>query len=73
MSQWPSAKSRHILSALLRIGWRRIKRERVGSSHKVLSCETWPDFVFSFHDNEEIGPKMLARIARRTGLTPDDL
>jgi len=29
--------------------------------------------VFSFHDNEEIGPKMLARIAKRTGLTSDDL
>jgi hypothetical protein len=29
--------------------------------------------LFAFHDREEIGPKMLARIARRTGLTPDDL
>jgi len=33
----------------------------------------WPDFVFGFHDNEEIGPRMLARIAKRTGLTPNDL
>ncbi len=30
-------------------------------------------FVFAFHDREEIGPRMLARIAKRTGLTPDDL
>jgi hypothetical protein len=29
--------------------------------------------MFGFHDNEEIGPKMLARIAKRTGLTPEDL
>jgi hypothetical protein len=29
--------------------------------------------VFAFHDGEEIGPQMLARIAKRTGLTPDDL
>jgi predicted RNA binding protein YcfA (HicA-like mRNA interferase family) len=29
--------------------------------------------VFAFHDGEEIGPRMLARIAKRTGLTPDDL
>jgi hypothetical protein len=29
--------------------------------------------VFAFHDNEEIGPRMLARIAKRTGLTPNDL
>jgi hypothetical protein len=30
-------------------------------------------FVFAFHDGEEIGPKMLARIARHTGLRPEDL
>jgi hypothetical protein len=29
--------------------------------------------VFAFHDDDEIGPRMLARIAKRTGLTPDDL
>jgi hypothetical protein len=29
--------------------------------------------VFAFHDDGEIGPRMLARIAKRTGLTPDDL
>ena len=30
-------------------------------------------FVFAFHDTDEIGPKMLARIAKHTGLAPDDL
>jgi hypothetical protein len=29
--------------------------------------------VFAFHDGEEIGPRMLARVARHTGLTPEDL
>jgi len=29
--------------------------------------------VFAFHDREEVGPKMLVRIAKRTGLAPDDL
>jgi len=29
--------------------------------------------VFAFHDDEEIGPRMLARIGKRTGLRPDDL
>jgi hypothetical protein len=33
----------------------------------------WTDYVFAFHDREEIGPKMLARIAKHTGLTPEDL
>jgi hypothetical protein len=32
-----------------------------------------PNYVFAFHEGEEIGPKMLARIARHTGLTPEDL
>ena len=57
------------MAALNRVGWN-IKR-RTGS-HRVLEREGWPNFVFAFHDREEIGPKMLARIARRTGLTPDD-
>lgn len=70
MSQWPAAKARRVLAALLRIGWR-IKRE--ASSHKTLAREGWPDVVFAFHDSEEIGPRMLARIARRTGLRPEDL
>jgi predicted RNA binding protein YcfA (HicA-like mRNA interferase family) len=59
------------LAALLGIGWR-IKRESRGS-HRILSRPGWPDVVFAFHDAEEIGPKMLARIKKRTGLTPNDL
>jgi predicted RNA binding protein YcfA (HicA-like mRNA interferase family) len=70
MSQWSSAKAKRVLAALLRIGWS-IKRET--SSHKTLSRSGWPDVVFAFHDKEEIGPKMLARIAKRTGLKPEDL
>ena len=33
----------------------------------------WADVTFAFHDGEEIGPRMLARIAKRTGLRPEDL
>jgi len=70
MSQWPSAKARVILKALLQIGWR-IKRQ--SGSHKTLAREGWADVVFAFHDGEEIGPRMLARLAKHTGLTPEDL
>lgn len=59
-----------MLAALLRIGWS-VKRE--SGSHRTLMRERWPDVVFAFHDSEEIGLKMLARIAKVTGLTPDDL
>lgn len=47
--------------------------KRQSGSHKTLSRPGWPDFVFAFHDGETIGPKMLARIAKRTGLRPGDL
>ena len=70
MTQWPAAKARRVLAALLRIGWQ-IKRE--SGSHRTLSRAGWPDAVFAFHDNDEIGPRMLARLAKRTGLTPEDL
>ncbi|HOB74317.1 MAG TPA: type II toxin-antitoxin system HicA family toxin [Phycisphaerae bacterium] len=70
MSQWRLTRAGKVLSALLRIGWS-IKRQ--SGSHKTLSRHGWPDYVFAFHDSEEIGPRMLARIGKRTGLTPDDL
>jgi len=67
---WGAAKARKVLSALLRKGW---VQKRQAGSHRTLAREGWPDFVFSFHDDEEIGPKMMARIAKHTGLTPNDL
>ncbi|MGI9175577.1 MAG: type II toxin-antitoxin system HicA family toxin [Rhodothermales bacterium] len=71
MSQFGSVKARKLLRALLKIGWQ-IKREGRGS-HQILEREGWPDFVFAFHDGEEVGPRMLARVAKRTGLKPSDL
>ena len=70
MSTWRSTRARRVLAALNRIGWT-TKRQTV--SHRVLAREGWPNFVFAFHDRDEIGPRMLARLARHTGLTPDDL
>jgi len=70
MSQWGSAKSRKVLQALLSIGWQ-VKRQT--GSHKVLSHSNYPVFVFAFHEGVEIGPKMLARIAKHTGLKPEHL
>lgn len=70
MTSWPSAKARRVLAALYRVGW---TLRRQSGSHKTLSRPGWPDFVFAFHDNDEIGPRMLARIAKHTGLKPEDL
>jgi predicted RNA binding protein YcfA (HicA-like mRNA interferase family) len=70
MSQWPSIKARQLLAALLALGWE-VKRQ--SGSHRTLAREGWHDVVFAFHDGEEIGPRMLARIAKHTGITPQDL
>ena len=70
MSRWPSAKARDVLRALERIGW---KVKRQSGSHKTLAREGYADVVFAFHDRDEIGPKMLARLSKHTGLTPEDL
>ena len=70
MSRFAAAKARRVLAALKRIGWSVI---RTTGSHKTLVRDGWPDFVFSFHDSDEIGSAMLARIAKRTGLAPEDL
>ena len=70
MSRWPSAKARRVLAALLRIGWL-VKRQ--SGSHRTLSRASWPNYVFAFHVDEEIGPRMMARIAKHTGLTKGDL
>ena len=70
MSHWPSCKARKVLAALLRLGWS-VKRQ--SGSHKTLERTGWPDVVFPFHDGDEIGPRMLARIAKHTGLTTSDL
>jgi predicted RNA binding protein YcfA (HicA-like mRNA interferase family) len=70
MSTWPAMKAGRVLRALQRIGWK-IKRQP--SSYRVLERPNWPDYTFAFHDGEEIGPVMLAKIAKRTGLRPQDL
>jgi predicted RNA binding protein YcfA (HicA-like mRNA interferase family) len=70
MGRWPAHKASRVLAALLRIGWN-IKRQR--GSHRILGKEGWADVTFAFHDRDELGPHMLARIAKYTGLTPDDV
>lgn len=70
MSTWPSCKAKKVFNALIRAGW---EQKRCCGSHRILKHQHFPDFVFAFHDNQEIGPKMLARISKHTGLRPIDL
>lgn len=71
MSRWPSTKAARVLAALIRIGW--VVKRQGGTSHRVLGRDGWSDVAFAFHDGDEVGPRMLAKLAKRTGLQPDDL
>jgi len=70
MTQWPAVKAKKLLRALESTGWV-VVRQR--GSHCIMSKDGYQDYTFAFHDKEEIGPKMLAKIAKYTGLTPNDL
>ena len=70
MGEWSSSRASVVLAALLRLGW---KVARQKGSHRVLTRAEWPSYVFAFHERDELGPKMLARIAKHTGLKPQDL
>lgn len=67
MSAWPSAKARRVFAALKRIGWR---HDHTIGSHKIMKKDGWADYPFSFHDSEELGPAMLARISKRLAFNP---
>ena len=72
MSQWPATKAAKVLRALLRRGWR-IANES-GGSHRQLRHPDFPNpYTWAVHDGDEIGPVMLSRMAKQTGLRPDDL
>jgi predicted RNA binding protein YcfA (HicA-like mRNA interferase family) len=72
--KFPASKAKRVFSALQRIGWREKPRISTSGSHKQLEHPDYPyEYTWAFHDGDEIGPKMLAKIAKRTGLKPEDL
>jgi predicted RNA binding protein YcfA (HicA-like mRNA interferase family) len=83
MNGWPASRAGRVLRALYRNGWtlkRQTDSHRTPGLRRGRLCRgrpfdrlRRPDYVFAFHDDAEIGPRMLARIARRTGLRPEDL
>jgi len=64
VSEWSATKASRVVGGLLRIGWS-VKRTR--GSHRTLERSGFPDYVFAFHDSEEIGPRMLAQSRRKPG------
>ena len=72
MSKWPSTKARKVRKALARAGWHANPNDVKGGSHQQL-LRGESSFTWAFSDSDEIGPKMLARIAKQTGLKLEDL
>ena len=70
MTAWRSVKAKRVLAALLRIGWEQAWQR---GSHRRLKRAGWPNYTFAFHDSDEVGPSLLAQIAKKTGLKPEDL
>jgi predicted RNA binding protein YcfA (HicA-like mRNA interferase family) len=70
VTNWPSVKARIVFRTLLKKGWQ-TKSQR--GSHVQLIHPLYGEYTWVFHDLEEIGPRMLARIAKKTGLARRDL
>lgn len=62
-------KASRVLAALKRDGWVELRRR---GSHRILARDgvqvTW-----AFHDRDDLGGPMMARIARQTGYTLEEL
>ena len=65
-------KAKQALKALLKIGWVVVSQS---GSHKKLKHQTstYTMYVWSYGDGDELGSKILSRIAKHTGLRPEDL
>ena len=70
MSLWRAVKARQLLAALRRIGWDVAWQK---GSHRRMTRPGWKNYTFAFHDSDEVGPSLLAQIAKKTGLQPKDL
>jgi len=55
------------------LAYRLVAQNSEGLLSITLQRVGYPNYIWAFDDKVEIGPKMLARIAKHTGLTPEDL
>jgi predicted RNA binding protein YcfA (HicA-like mRNA interferase family) len=63
------AKARQLRAALVRLGWMEVSM--VGSHRKFRKGSQV--LIFAHHDSHEVGPPMLARWAKRLGITLAEL
>lgn len=70
MDRLPALKARELFRALIRCGF--ILKTSRGGSHQILRHSDGRTLLFAFHDREEIGPRMLARVLKDARLTPEE-
>ena len=74
MSQFPSYNSQEGIPRAPADRLAREARISKSGSHKQLESPNYSyEYTWAFHDGDEIGPKMLAKIAKKTGLKPEDI
>jgi predicted RNA binding protein YcfA (HicA-like mRNA interferase family) len=71
VSKFPSSKANRVYAALLRIGW--TPKPSKSGSHIQMQKQGFPDFTWAWHDSVELGPIAIKKIARLSGLKPEDL
>lgn len=68
MSRWRSVKA-----TASHVAPYPMDRGMADGSHRRLHRPGWANYTFAFHDTEEVGPGLLAQIAKKTGLRPENL
>jgi predicted RNA binding protein YcfA (HicA-like mRNA interferase family) len=69
VAKFPQLTAREFLRVLGRAGF--VEARRTGS-HRVLRHPDGRWLVFASKEGERVGPKMVARVAGRAGLSADD-
>jgi hypothetical protein len=54
-------------------GARKLGSARAAPIKQLEHSDFLYEYTLAFHDGVELGPAMLAKIAKRTGLKPEDL
>jgi predicted RNA binding protein YcfA (HicA-like mRNA interferase family) len=62
-----SAKGRELFKAHLKDGWTHI---RTNGSHRIIHKPGKGNYTFSLGDHENVGPSMVNRVCKATGLNP---
>ena len=66
MNEWSSTKAEERFSSAKQNWVENQTTDRIFAS-PIISSRSGPDYVFAFHDGEEIGPRMLCPYRKKNG------